>query len=363
MKKSLFLAMAISMGLIIGCGDSSSSTSPDTNSGDDSRIVSSSSKGSSGKSSSSNKKSSSSEAKNTTTVSAFFPEGYDANKVVAWYASDMISETDNGQTKSFVEAAYLFEDGSFLATNQTIKTKNKVSTYENSIAIEGTWEGKVKDFANASVTIHTDEFDMPIVVKKGKFTITEYEDVSLTFSLVDADVPEADVVTKKDKDEDSENPDGTEEQLEWAKTLIERSKSKASTIAEFEISEPKWEKNKRNDRQYLATYTIKVTLSEGEFFTDTDDLEYPPLAIGQYPVHAIKSDKDNLPEQWNNNDWEIKDAKVVGKTMTATMTEKIDNLKVGRAYVFVSKNKGMDLSIQYSEAFFIVPPGSEDALK
>ena len=75
----------------------------------------------------------------------------------------------------------------------------------------------------------------------------------------------------------------------------------AATIAEFEISEPKWEKNKRNDRQYLATYTIKVTLSEGEFFTDTDDLEYPPLAIGQYPVHAIKSDKDNLPEQWNNN--------------------------------------------------------------
>ena len=88
----------------------------------------------------------------------------------------------------------------------------------------------------------------------------------------------------------------------------------------------------------------------------------PPLAIGQYPVHAIKSDKDNLPEQWNNNDWEITNAKVVGNTMTATMTEKIDNLKVGRAYVIVSKNNGMDVSVQYSEAFFIVPPSYQGDL-
>jgi hypothetical protein len=49
--------------------------------------------------------------------------------------------------------------------------------------------------------------------------------------------------------------------------------------------------------------------------------------------------------------------------MTATMTEKIDNLKVARAYVFVTNNPGMDLSIQYSEAFLIGPPGSEDAVK
>ena len=48
--------------------------------------------------------------------------------------------------------------------------------------------------------------------------------------------------------------------------------------------------------------------------------------------------------------------------MTATMTEKIDNLKVGRAYVFVSTNNGMDSSIEYSEAFFIVPPSYQGDL-
>ena len=79
-------------------------------------------------------------------------------------------------------------------------------------------------------------------------------------------------------------------------------------------------------------------------------------------MHAIDSEKDKLPEQWNNNKWEIKDAKVVGNTMTATMTEKIDNLKVGRAYVFVSTNNGMDSSIEYSEAFFIIPPSYQGDL-
>lgn len=297
----------------------------------------------------------------TSEVTAFFPEGYDADKVVAWYVSDKVSVNDKGKQIQFVEAIFLFDDGSFVATDQKILMSNNVATYENAIAGEGTWEGNIDDFANAVVQIHAEEWDMPIEVKNGKFTITQYNDVSLAFNYVTTGVPEADVVTQKDDKVVIENPDGTAEQLGWAKKIIEGSKAKASTIATFEISEPTWEQNKINDKQYLATFTIKVTLSEGQFYTE--EMEYPTLAIGQYPVHAIESAEDNLPEQWNNNNWEIKDAKVVGNTMTATMTEKIDNLKVARAYVFVTNNPGMDLSIQYSEAFLIVPPGSEDAVK
>jgi hypothetical protein len=297
----------------------------------------------------------------TSEVTAFFPEGYDADKVVAWYASDKVSVNDKGRQIGFVEAIFLFDDGSFVATDQKILMSNNVATYENAIAGEGTWEGYIDDFANAVVQIYAEEWDMPIEVKNGKFTITQYENVSLTFTLVKTGVPEADKVTVQQGNHDMDDADGTAEQLGWAKKIIEGSKAKASTIATFEISEPTWEQNKINDKQYLATFTIKVTLSEGQFYTE--EMEYPTLAIGQYPVHAIESAEDNLPEQWNNNNWEIKDAKVVGNTMTATMTEKIDNLKVARAYVFVTNNPGMDLSIQYSEAFLIVPPGSEDAVK
>jgi hypothetical protein len=362
MQKSFVFGFALAMGMLIGCGDSSSSSSPETTDGDDSQIESSStdSSDSSDKSSASTKKSSSSEADNPTSVSAFFPEGYDADKVVAWYASDMVTTEEKGQTMSFVEAVYLFEDGTLLAADQEIITKNNVSTYKNSIAGEGTWDGNVKDFANATVNIHAQEWDMPIDVKKGKFTITLYEGVSLTFTLAKTDVPEADVVTEEDDKVVIDNPDGTAEQLKWAKSIIKRSKEEVSSIATFEISEPTWEKNKVNDRQYLATFKVKVTLSEGEFYTE--DSDYPTLAIGQYPVHALDSEKDHLPELWNNNDWEITNAKVVGNTMTATMTEKIDNLKVGRAYVIVSINNGMDVSVQYSEAFFIVPPSYQGDL-
>ncbi|WP_298771910.1 hypothetical protein [uncultured Fibrobacter sp.] len=352
MKKTLYLAMAtISMGLMAGCGDSSSSSSPD----DDSRIESSDSINSSD----SSDKGGTEEA---TTVSAFFPEGYDADKVVAWYATDEQTISDKGQTKTMVDAVYLFKDGSFIVTEQKVKEKNNISTFENAVVAEGTWTGSKDNVKNGSLTISLMGNDIPLEIQEGKFSISPFGGESYDFKLVESDVPEASPVTEEPKSDsdDKEDPNGTAEQLAWAKSMIARSTESASKVATFEISEPTWERLNTKSETYNATFTIKVTLSEGEFITE--DLDYPTLAIGQYPVHAIDSEKDKLPEQWNNNNWEIKDAKVVGNTMTATMTEKIDNLKVGRAYVFVSTNNGMDSSIEYSEAFFIVPPNYQGDL-
>ena len=370
MKKTLVFGLALAMGMLVGCGDDSSS-SP---SGADATTESSSSIDSADISSSSGDKkdatpdedisSSSGEESGdeTTKVSAFFPEGFDADKVVAWYATDEQRVSDKGQTKTMVDAVYLFKDGSFIVTEQKVKEKNNISTFENAVVAEGTWTGSTDSFKEGSLTIVLMGNDIPLDIHEGKFSISPFGVDAYEFTLVESGVPEASPVTEEPKSDsdDKEDPNGTAEQLAWAKSMIARSTESASKVATFEISEPTWERLNTKSETYNATFTIKVTLSEGEFITE--DLDYPTLAIGQYPVHAIDSEKDKLPEQWNNNKWEIKDAKVVGNTMTATMTEKIDNLKVGRAYVFVSTNNGMDSSIEYSEAFFIVPPSYQGDL-
>ena len=371
MKKYLLLTMALSMGAFVACGDDSSS-SP---SGADATTESSSSIDSADISSSSGDKkdatpdedisSSSGEEsgdETATKVSAFFPEGFDADKVVAWYATDEETINDKGRTLTMVDAVYLFKDGSFIVTEQKVKKNENVSIYENAVVAEGTWTGSKDSFKEGSLTIVLMGNDIPLDIHEGKFSISPFGVDAYEFTLVESDVPEASAITEEpDKDsDDKEDPNGTAEQLAWAKSMIARSTESASKVATFEISEPIWERLNTKSETYNATFTIKVTLSEGEFITE--DLDYPTLAIGQYPVHAIDSEKDKLPEQWNNNKWEIKDAKVVGNTMTATMTEKIDNLKVGRAYVFVSTNNGMDSSIEYSEAFFIVPPSYQGDL-
>lgn len=371
MKKYLLLTMALSMGAFVACGDDSSS-SP---SGADATTESSSSIDSADISSSSGDKkdatpdedisSSSGEEsgdETATMVSAFFPEGFDADKVVAWYATDEETINDKGRTLTMVDAVYLFKDGSFIVTEQKVKKNENVSIFENAVVAEGTWTGSTDSFKEGSLTIVLMGNDIPLDIHEGKFSISPFGVDAYEFTLVESDVPEASAITEEpdiDSD-DKEDPNGTAEQLAWAKSMIARSTESASKVATFEISEPTWERLNTKSETYNATFTIKVTLSEGEFITE--DLDYPTLAIGQYPVHAIDSEKDKLPEQWNNNKWEIKDAKVVGNTMTATMTEKIDNLKVGRAYVFVSTNNGMDSSIEYSEAFFIVPPSYQGDL-
>lgn len=292
-------------------------------------------------------------------VTAFFPKGYDASKVVAWYTTGATEINEKGQTKKLVDAVYLFDDGSFIVTEQKVKTKDKISTFENAIVAEGSWEGSKDKTENGSLTISLDEMDIPLEIKDGKFSINPFGGEEMNFTLSKSDVPEASEVTVQEGNHDRENPDGTEEQQEWAKALITRAETLKSSIATFEISDPVWERIQQQSEAYMATYTVTVTLSEGEFVTE--GLEYPTLSIGQYPVHAIESKDDALPVERNNNDWEVLEGKVEGKKMTVKIQEKIDNLKLGRAYVYV-KMDGMT-SAQFSEAFFIVPPCSEDALK
>ena len=190
MKKLIILAMAISMTLMIGCGDDSSGSPTGVQLSQES-------------------------------VKAFFPTGYKTEDVVAWYASDVETTSDGGITETEVEAVYLFKDGSFIATESNLKVKssNNAKTFSNEVAAVGTWSGSMDDFANGSFTITFDidgiEVTWPIEVANGSMTISPEGDRSVTFKLQSFTVPtpteageiveKGDASTKSSKTNDSDN--------------------------------------------------------------------------------------------------------------------------------------------------------------
>ena len=185
MKKALFLAMAISMGLMVGCDDSS--TSPNN---------------------SSNIKGNSAES-----VSAFFPTGYKASDVVAWYATDVETVQDNDAVKTMVDAVYLFKDGTFLATESKLKVKSDKTKFSNEIAAAGTWFGS-DDFENGvfqvSFEMEGQNVTMPLQIVNGSMTINPDGGRAMTFKLKKSSVPTPSSEVNTEVKNDSGNNLGTD---------------------------------------------------------------------------------------------------------------------------------------------------------
>ena len=123
MKKLFFIALAASMAMLAACG-SDSSSSPTGYSG--------------------------SGQLSPKSVAAFFPTGYKTEDVVAWYATDVETVNDGKQTKTLVDAVYLFKDGTFIATESKLQVKSGKTSLSNGVATTGTWTGTGKDFENGS---------------------------------------------------------------------------------------------------------------------------------------------------------------------------------------------------------------------
>ena len=173
MKKIFLLAFIVAMGLLVACGSDSSTNS----SGSD-----------------------------DTSVSAFFPTGYNSKDVVAWYATDVITKTDSDRTISYIDAVYLFKDGSFVATESKKKVKSSKTTLSNGIAAIGTWTGD-NDFSNGSFVINAADKTFPVEMKKGSFTVEIDDRDPLIFKLMSSSVPKAseagEEVIKNDSSNDS----------------------------------------------------------------------------------------------------------------------------------------------------------------
>lgn len=327
MKKSLFLAMAISMGLLVGCGDSSSENSNPVGGNGDSSIV----------------------KDGDVSLTAFFPAELNASDVVAWYATDVETESKQGVSLVYISAVYLLNDGSFIVTeNQLRDSKN----YHKGVVAEGGWSGS--DYSNGIIEITMNGNKLPLEIKNGKFSINPDGEGEMHYTLMKTDVPKASSGGSSVEDNSKvveESRNGTEEQLEKAKLLIQGSGAEAAEGIAFEIAEPEWE---QVGVVYKAVYTITVAWDDEKFAIDDSE---KAIGIGQYPVHAIGVQEETLPRDWNNNEWDLLNISRGEKSVTVTISQKIDNLKIARAYV-VGQYRGKILTL-YSKAFFIIPPGTE----
>ena len=207
MKKTLVFGLALAMGMLVACGDDSSTNANGSNTDDSVNAPESSASNESGKqggdegaapgSSSSveasvdPESSSSVEASVEQEVSAFFPVGYKAADVVAWYATDLGTDVEKDRTKHYIDAVFLFKDGTFLATECQLKEKPDRTTFEKKIAMTGTWEGLDDGFENGSFEVEFEGTKMPLEIVDGVFSINPEGDRGMTYTLMSSDVPEA----------------------------------------------------------------------------------------------------------------------------------------------------------------------------
>lgn len=337
MKKSLFIAMVVSMGLMVGCGDSSSdsSTSPTNPITEEDNGTDVSDKAAS--------------------VAAFFPTGYNANDVIAWYTTDVMTKGSyDDKSVDYVIAVYLFKDSTFIATENRWRDSVTIMT---GIVDEGLWNfgyGKSSEKSDyGNITIETSLFFgvlRSLEIKNGKFTIDAYGSGEIFhFTLMKSKVPKAsDAVSNRDEEE---HRNGSKEQQEKAKLLVQESEDVAAKELTFKISEPEWG---TDEDTYKATYTITLTWEDDSF--EMYELE-TSLGICQFPVHTIGKQQDTLPEYWHNNDWDRLNMSLGERSITVTISQYIDDLKIARAYVMCTY-RGKVFAL-YSPAFLIIPPGTE----
>jgi hypothetical protein len=189
MKKIFLLALATSLSLFVACGDDSSGSPMGGGSG--------------------------TEQLSEESVKAFFPTGYKTEDVAAWYATETQILPDGDQTKTSLNAVYLFKDGSFIVTESTQKVKSNGSKkLSNEIVAKGTWTGG-DDFANGTFTVSfgvgDENVTMPLEVVNGILSISPDGNVAMSFKLQSSTVPApteaGEVVEKADSGSNSSKSD------------------------------------------------------------------------------------------------------------------------------------------------------------
>ena len=131
-------------------------------------------------------------------MTPFFPTGYNAEDVVAWYASGLDTLVESSQTKIMVIAVYLLKDGSYVVTESKVKYKTDRTVIEKEVSTTGTWSGSGEDYRNGNFEMTVEDMVMPIEIVNGSFVI-EGEESPMAFSLMTSDVPEPSEPSKIEK--------------------------------------------------------------------------------------------------------------------------------------------------------------------
>ena len=133
----------------------------------------------------------------TTTIEAFFPEGYDANAVVAWYTY----EYDDDKQK--VEAVYLFNNNTVVVTGRKVYTDGRSEKREIIAVCKYKLEG---DFTNGTATVDMDGETMIVTIKNGVMSAMDAEYVKQSGS-----VPMATAATNGNSSGDNNSSNNNEE--------------------------------------------------------------------------------------------------------------------------------------------------------
>ena len=106
-------------------------------------------------------KDSNSNKDNSGAISAFFPEGYSASNVAAWY---LYSEVQQDGTKR-ASAVFLFNDNTIVVTNHKIKSDGR--EYKET-DFEGTYQITNGNYDNG--TAYVPQMNMSVTIQNGKMT-------------------------------------------------------------------------------------------------------------------------------------------------------------------------------------------------
>ena len=328
MKKTLVFGLALAMGMLVGCGDDSSSNP--SNPADSGSVDPGKSSASSG-------------TEVTEFLAAFFPTGYKAEDVVAWYTSNVDTILEKDQTKLLLDAVYLFKDGSFLATESKLKIKSDVTKLSTGIATTGTWTGAKNDFENGSFEIsfvfksedgRTEDMKLPIDIKNGKFTLSPMGDTELTFTLMSSKVP---------------TPSEPSEKTIDTKTTDPNSSSSGSTSSEnvsysIDDVEPFFPTTYKAE-DVAAWYATGFHMDE-----ENDRTKYYVDAVYLFNDGTFLATECQLKERPDRITFEKKIA------MTGTWSGPTDGFVNG---TFEIEFEGMTMSFEVEDGYFIINPDGD----
>lgn len=261
----------------------------------------------------------SSEQNNGSTINAFFPEGYNASDVEAWYS---YAEVQSDGTK-MTAAVYIFKDGTVIQANHKIKPDG---TEKKVLEFKGTYTVISGDLNNGKISVP--EMNMEITIENGSFTAMDEKYTKQDNSKI----PTATTATEDNSgnnqggnDENGENNGNQGGQVEnieafypssyadktvagwFASTRVEESKTKITAIFFFDdnsmvVTSRKIYTDGRSESreiQFEGTYTIESgDFEEGVIkgsngMTITTDKE--GFEIENDGIYTLQ-DNNNVPE-------------------------------------------------------------------
>ena len=113
-------------------------------------------------------------------ISAFFPEGYSASNVAAWY---LYSEVQQDGTRK-ANAVFLFNDNTIVVTDHKIKSDGR--EYKE-IDFEGTYNITSGNYDNG--TAYVPEMAMTVTIQNGVLSVPIFEETYTKQSNANAPAP------------------------------------------------------------------------------------------------------------------------------------------------------------------------------